>query len=120
MHHAATMRPVHRIGDLLRVLQSQIERQRTFLQATMRVSPFQMLHHHEVDAVLLADIEEDADVRMIQRRDGTRLTLEPLPEVFASAMCDGSTFTATVRLSRVSRALYTSPMPPAPIGRRIS
>src|SRR6266849_2363958 len=30
------------------------------------------------------------------------------------------TFTATMRSSRVSRALYTSPMPPAPICARIS
>ena len=30
------------------------------------------------------------------------------------------TLTATVRSSRVSRALYTSPMPPAPMGERIS
>jgi hypothetical protein len=30
------------------------------------------------------------------------------------------TSTATVRLSRVSRALYTSPMPPAPMDARIS
>jgi hypothetical protein len=30
------------------------------------------------------------------------------------------TFTATVRSSRVSRALYTSPMPPAPTGFVIS
>ncbi len=35
-------------------------------------------------------------------------------------MCDGSTFTATVRSSRVSRARYTSPIPPAPSGDRIS
>src|SRR5579864_1633538 len=31
-----------------------------------------------------------------------------------------ATLMATSRLSRVSRALYTSPMPPAPIGARIS
>ena len=30
------------------------------------------------------------------------------------------TFTATIRPRRVSRALYTSPIPPAPIGERIS
>jgi hypothetical protein len=35
-------------------------------------------------------------------------------------MWDGSTFTATVRSRRVSRALYTSPIPPAPSGDRIS
>src|SRR5262245_13542353 len=34
--------------------------------------------------------------------------------------CAGRTLTATVRSRRVSRALYTSPMPPAPIGDRTS
>src|SRR5664279_2649079 len=36
------------------------------------------------------------------------------------AMCVGRTFTATVRSSRVSRARYTSPIPPAPRGPRTS
>src|SRR5450432_1386744 len=36
------------------------------------------------------------------------------------ANSDGSTFMATLRFRRVSRALYTSPIPPAPIGARIS
>src|SRR6266542_1580261 len=33
-----------------------------------------------------------------------------------SERCRGRTLTATVRSSRVSRALYTSPIPPAPNG----
>src|SRR5580658_2393392 len=36
------------------------------------------------------------------------------------AICSGNTLTATVRSSLVSRARYTSPMPPAPMGARIS
>ena len=38
----------------------------------------------------------------------------------SSASRSGSTFTATIRSSRVSRARYTSPIPPAPSGDRIS
>ena len=34
--------------------------------------------------------------------------------------CAGRTLTATVRSRRVSCALYTSPMPPAPMGATIS
>jgi hypothetical protein len=34
--------------------------------------------------------------------------------------CTGSTLIATVRSSRVSRARYTSPIPPAPSGDTIS
>src|SRR4026208_1748530 len=37
-----------------------------------------------------------------------------------NARCSGSTLMATSRPSRVSRALYTSPIPPAPSGASIS
>lgn len=37
-----------------------------------------------------------------------------------SENCSLETLTATVRCSRVSRALYTSPIPPAPMRARIS
>src|SRR6266581_906779 len=38
----------------------------------------------------------------------------------SEATCPGSTLIATSRPSRVSRARYTSPMPPFPMGARIS
>src|SRR5262249_34073823 len=37
-----------------------------------------------------------------------------------SENCGGKTLIATVRFRRVSEALYTSPMPPAPMSERIS
>ena len=40
--------------------------------------PFQILHDEEVDRVLTTDVVERADVRMIQRRDRARFTVEAL------------------------------------------
>ena len=37
------------------------------------------LHDEKVDAVLVADVVEGADVRMIQRGDRLRFALEPRP-----------------------------------------
>jgi serine/threonine protein kinase len=56
---------------------------------------FQVLHDEVVGPVLMADVMERVNVRMLKRGDG-------------------------VRSNRISRALYTSPKPPAPIGARIS
>ena len=40
--------------------------------------PFEKLHHHEAPSFVLPDVVEGADVRMAERRRGTRLPLEPL------------------------------------------
>ena len=42
---------------------------------------FQILHDQEVDPVLLADVMERADVRMVQARDRLGFPLEPLAEI---------------------------------------
>ena len=70
--------------------------------------------------VLLADVVERADVRMSQLRDRARLAIEAFAELRIGRERFGRILIATVRSSRVSRALYTSPMPPAPRGERIS
>ena len=66
---------------------------------------FQVLHHQEVDAVLVADVVQRADVRMVQRGDGLRFALEALLHLGVLRKCGGSTLMATVRFSRVSVAL---------------
>jgi hypothetical protein len=63
-----------------------------------------MLHDEERRAVLLADVVERADVRMIERRNRLGLALESLAKVASCASVTGSTLIATVRPSRVSRA----------------
>ena len=43
--------------------------------------PFEILEHEEVDAVLMPDVVQRADVRMIERRDRARLALEALAQL---------------------------------------
>ena len=53
---------------------------------------FQILHDQEVGAVLLANIEDRADVWMAEGRDGLRFTLEPLFEIRISGDVLGQDF----------------------------
>ena len=58
------VRFVQRVGDLHRVLKRPVDREWTLL-----------------DTILLADIVERANVRMIQRANGPRLTLKALAQI---------------------------------------
>ena len=77
MHYALAVRAVERIRDLAGALDRLGKWQRPASEPVgqrLAVEPF---HDEELDAVLVADVVEGADVRVVQRRDGTRLTLEP-------------------------------------------
>ncbi len=80
MHHTLPVGFVQRIRNFDGVAKRLVERQCAFLQAVRQSLAFDVLHHHEVDAVLAADVVERADVRMIQTGDGTGLALESLFE----------------------------------------
>ena len=105
MRDASLVRGFQRVGDLPRDAQSFIERHRPFRRFALDV-----LHHQ----VIWADVVQRANVGMIQRRDRARLLLEAFGEPFVRD------FDRYMRSSRVSRALYTSPIPPAPMGSMIS
>ena len=66
--------------------------------------PVQILHDEEIDAVLLPDVMERADVRVGQRGYGAGLALETLPGGRVVGQVRGRTLIATVRSRRVSRA----------------
>ena len=80
------------------------------------ITPGTLIHHQEVNAVLRADIEEGADVGVVQR--GTVLASRSKRSLRAGSgeKCAGRILTATVRSRQVSRARYTPPIPPAPSG----
>jgi hypothetical protein len=59
------------------VLQRLIQWQRAFGDARRERFAFQMLQHHEADAVLIADIVKHADIRMIESGNGAGLAFEP-------------------------------------------
>ena len=67
-----------RLGDFDRVAKHLVERQAAARQPRRQRLAFEKLHHQEVDAVLMADVVQVADVRVIQRGDRARLALEAL------------------------------------------
>ena len=120
MRHSGAMGAVQGIGDLQAVFQRLIERKRALLDPGGECLAFHKLHHHVTHAILIADVMEHANIRMVQRSYGTRLALEALAKIFALGDVLGQELMATSRPRRVSRALDTSPIPPAPMGERIS
>ena len=77
----------------------------------------EQFHHQKGMASRLADVINRANIGMIQRRSGLCLSLETLSR---GLRCKGRgrILTATWRCNRVSRALYTSPMPPLPMAEK--
>ena len=80
MHHAAAVRFIQRVGNLCGILKNLFQRQRAFEQARGQRLAFQILHDQEINAVLLADIVQHADVGMIQARDNFGFALEALAQ----------------------------------------
>ena len=69
---ALPVRGVEGIADLCGIFQRLVERQRAFERRS-----FDVLH----DQVIWSDVVKLADVRMIERRNGLRLSLEALAEL---------------------------------------
>ena len=81
MHEPLAMRLVERVGDLPSERQHLGRRQRTPFQPVGQRLALHVLHDQVVEAVLVADVVEHADVRMVEARDRTRLALEPRPRL---------------------------------------
>ena len=81
MRDARAMRVVQRARNLDGVSQRLADREGAVGDPIGQRLPLEILHHEEIDAILLADVVEDADVRMVQRRDDTRFPIEPLTEL---------------------------------------
>jgi hypothetical protein len=73
-----------------------------------------------VRVALVPDVEQRADVRVVERRDRLRLALEALASILVLGEGGGRILTATLRSRRVSLPRQTSPIPPAPICARSS
>jgi len=76
------VRPLERVGDLRAVPEHLVGRKRPLLDPIGERLAFDHLHDEEMRALLVTDVEEGADVRMIERRDRLRLTLESSAELF--------------------------------------
>jgi len=78
MDDAVSMGLVERVRDLDGILKGVIERKRALLQSVSKRLSFQVLHHQEIDAVLLTDVEDGTDVRMTECRERLGFTREAL------------------------------------------
>jgi hypothetical protein len=67
MDDAFFVRCIERVSHFHSQLQQQIHRQRLPANAVLKRLPFEMFHHDEESAILLPDLMNGADVRVIQR-----------------------------------------------------
>src|SRR5207247_601487 len=81
MNETLAMRLVERVGDFGRDAQRLGNRQRATLETLRKRLALDVLHHQEVHSVLVADVEERADVGVVQARDGARLAVEARPQI---------------------------------------
>ena len=77
MDGALTVRGVERIRDFDRPRERLVERQRSFRQPRRKRFAVHELHDQKVDALVVADVVNGADVRVVERGDGARLAFEP-------------------------------------------
>jgi hypothetical protein len=76
--NSAAMRLVQGERDLCAVLQDLVKRERPFLQPFGKRFPFNALHNEVVDSVLIADIVQHANVRVIENGDGFGFSFKAL------------------------------------------
>jgi hypothetical protein len=78
MDHPGFVGSSERVGDLDPDGEQLAERQRTGGQAIAQCRPLEQLHGDEVLAVLLVDVVDRADARVVERRRRARLPAQPL------------------------------------------
>jgi hypothetical protein len=81
MDDPLAMGAFQRIGDVARKREGSGDIQRTSLQPLGERFAVEVLEHQVVDAGVAPDVEERADVGMVEGRDGLGLALETGPQV---------------------------------------
>ena len=81
MRHAFAVGLVQRVRNLDRELQHLIQREWAFLQALGQRLAFQILHHEEVNSILMPDVVEGADMRMVQAGNRSCFALQSFAQV---------------------------------------
>src|SRR5439155_24164960 len=120
MHDALDERGIERVGDLRADLDDVPDLPAPGLQVRREGVAFHKLHR-DVRPMLggLADLMNNAYVRMIERGNGLASVMKRWRRRGSLARSRGSSLRATCRSSFVSSARKTSPIPPAPSGFRI-
>jgi hypothetical protein len=92
VNYACGMRARESLGGLHGVLYGQIRCQTTWGNQLRQGLPRDVLHNHEVKAILRTDVMNNADVGMLQPRDGFRLLLEPRMQIWTGGQMSGQDF----------------------------
>ena len=117
------VRDGERGGDLHRVVDGLANGNRLRVDLADQLAeglPLQQLHDDVRRAFGGADVEDGDQAGMIERAGGAGFLLEAGDALVAVVNESASTFTATSRPMRWSRARHTSPIPPSPIRAMIS
>ena len=104
MDDALRVRGAERFGDLHRQVEHGVELQLR-RDALAKRLPLEQLHHDEGLAVVLFDVVNRADVRMVQCGGRARLAAEPIERLSVAGKSSGRNLSATNRPSRASSAL---------------
>jgi len=83
---------LHGLGHLPRDAQSFFHRERTLQQSLRQCLSRDQLHHQVVQSFGLLEAVDGGDVRMIERRERLRLTLETSETFFVARECLGQDF----------------------------
>ena len=89
VHDARGVCGRQRLPDLPGVPDRPVDRQRAMGQPIGQRLAFEVLHHQEVDAVVMADVEQRADAGMAECRDGPGLAREALLRLRVADPCRG-------------------------------
>src|ERR1700730_10104312 len=81
MHHVSAMRSLKSTRNLNRDRKRLLQGKRSLRQPRGQRVSFEILHYQVIDAVLMTDVVEDANMGMIRAGDGFRFAFEPLPKL---------------------------------------
>jgi hypothetical protein len=82
MHDALAMRFVQSIGNFCAVAKHLVNGEWPFRDSLVERFSLDILEHQEIDAILLADVVQRADVGMLQARNGACLTFKALAQLW--------------------------------------
>ena len=114
MDDALLMGRFQGFGDLLGDGERFVDGDRSLLDAIRQRRSLDQLQDQRPRPLALLDAVDGGDVGVIQAGEDLRLPREPGEPVGSSAKASGRIFRATWRLSWVSVACQTWPMPPSP------
>jgi hypothetical protein len=82
VNHASAVRVFQRLRDLLSVPQQSFCRQRSFFQSLFQRLSFHVLQNEILHSILIPDVIQRTNVRVVQRGNRPRFAFKSLPFLF--------------------------------------